>query len=183
MFLLLTGSRGTAYAKFVVLIVSVVGAEIELDLGPISYTRQRISQERCRKCPLWVKSRRGHVRFTTESGHRTLSWKRFSVQAELTTGRSPILHRSSSTRLVAATPSRRSCSAFVNFWCILRFFGILISQPVQQIDILGHSFFRDLERREARQLGHRLIAKLSPAAGDAARRKFAALLRLNTRDV
>jgi (p)ppGpp synthase/HD superfamily hydrolase len=41
MFLLLTGSRGTAYAKFVVLIVSVVGAEIELDLGPISYTRQR----------------------------------------------------------------------------------------------------------------------------------------------
>ena len=39
MFLLLTGSRGTACAKFVVLIVSVVGAEIELDLGPISYTR------------------------------------------------------------------------------------------------------------------------------------------------
>jgi hypothetical protein len=35
MFLLLTGSRGTACAKFVVLIVSVVGAEIELDLGPI----------------------------------------------------------------------------------------------------------------------------------------------------
>jgi len=25
-----------------------------LDLGPISYTRERISQERCRKCPLWV---------------------------------------------------------------------------------------------------------------------------------
>jgi len=32
-------------------------------------------------------------------------------------------------------------------------------------------------------LVNRLIAKLSPAAGDAARRKFAALLRLNTRDV
>jgi hypothetical protein len=64
MFLLLTGSRGTACAKFVVLIVSVVGAEIELDLGPISYTRQRISQERCRKCPLWVKSR--HMRCTDE---------------------------------------------------------------------------------------------------------------------
>ena len=57
MFLLLTGSRGTACAKFVVLIVSVVVAEIKLDLGPISYTRQKISQERCRKCPLWVKSR------------------------------------------------------------------------------------------------------------------------------
>ena len=54
MFLLLTGSRGTACAKFVVLIVSVVVAEIKLDLGPISYTRQKISQERCRKCPLWV---------------------------------------------------------------------------------------------------------------------------------
>src|SRR6476660_7411509 len=62
MFLLLTGSRGTACAKFVVLIVSVVGAEIELDLGPISYTRQRISQERCRKCPLWVKSRHAHCK-------------------------------------------------------------------------------------------------------------------------
>jgi hypothetical protein len=54
MFLLLTGSRGTACAKFVVLIVSVVVAEIKLDLGPISYTRQKISQERCCKCPLWV---------------------------------------------------------------------------------------------------------------------------------
>src|SRR6476469_491623 len=63
MFLLLTGSRGTACAKFVVLIVSVVAAEIELDLGPISYTLQRISQERCRKCPLWVTS--GHMQRKT----------------------------------------------------------------------------------------------------------------------
>ena len=36
MFLLLTGSRGTACAKFLVLIVSVVGAEIELDPSPIA---------------------------------------------------------------------------------------------------------------------------------------------------
>ena len=33
--------RLTACAKFHVLIVSVVGAEIELDRGPISYARQR----------------------------------------------------------------------------------------------------------------------------------------------
>jgi hypothetical protein len=39
MFLLLTGSRGTACAKFVVLIVSVVALKSSWTFGPISYTR------------------------------------------------------------------------------------------------------------------------------------------------
>jgi hypothetical protein len=52
------GLRGTACAKFLVLIVSLVGVEIELDRGPISYvTEDRIDAHQggflsnvCRRC-------------------------------------------------------------------------------------------------------------------------------------
>jgi hypothetical protein len=39
------GLRGTACAKFLVLIVSLVGVEIELDRGPISYVTEALNQQ------------------------------------------------------------------------------------------------------------------------------------------
>src|SRR5262249_26279610 len=79
MFLLLTGSPGTAcakffvliflvFAKFVVWIVWVVVAEIKLALGQIAYTRKKISQERCCKCPLMGWSGRAPAPPAREAG-------------------------------------------------------------------------------------------------------------------
>jgi hypothetical protein len=131
-----------------------------------------LGQKQTRSCPLYHRKRTSHAVLETVLGSSGVDHRPLAHLA-------PLQQHTLGCRNTFTQILQRLRQFLVH----LRFFGILISQPVQQIDILGHSFFRDLERREARQLGHRLIAKLSPAAGDAARRKFAALLRLNTRDV
>ena len=120
------GLRGTACAKFLVLIVSLVGVEIELDRGPISYVT--ISQECCGKCPLWVIS--GHL-------HCNRSCPLYPRKR---TYRLPISQRCKQIKIKARLPEASNLSELDNHRFRISA-GRTLKRPLVVIILFGRSIF------------------------------------------